>query len=110
MRSATARARKRARRTNLGNLILQTGNYLLSNAVNRMLTGAGLTLATASVSTVVINGLINDLQQNLQGLSALGLAIIDLSGTDVAISLIVSAIMSRIAIQNAQIFLAKADT
>lgn len=75
-----------------------------------MLTGAGLTLATASVSVTALNGLIGDLQRELQGLSALGLAIIDLSGTDTAISLVVSSIVSRIAIQNAQIFLAKADS
>lgn len=74
-----------------------------------MLTGAGLTLATASISTFALNSLIGDLQNQLQGLSALGLAIIDLSGTDTAISLVISSITSRIAIQNAQIFLAKAD-
>lgn len=93
----------------MGELILQTGNFLLAGAIRRMLTGAGLTLATASVTNTVLNSLIDDLKEEISQMPELALALINLSGVDVAISLMLSAVLTRNAISSAQLFLAKAS-
>lgn len=94
----------------MGELMLQTGNYLLSGAIRTMLTGAGLTLATASISTVILKKLIDDLREEISGMPDLALALIDLAGIDVAISLMLSAVLTRNAITSAKVFLtAKLD-
>lgn len=93
----------------MGELLLKTGNYLFDTALNRMLTAAGLTLATASISVPVMNNLIARTRNNLTGLSDFGLAMVDLSGLDTAISLIISAILVRNTMNQARIFLAKFD-
>lgn len=92
----------------MGELLLDTGEQLLSTAIRRMLVGAGLTLAGAGVSVAVIEDLINRLKVELGQIPDLGLALIDLSGTDTAISFILSATLSRVAIQNAQLYLTRA--
>lgn len=89
----------------MGELLYDVGDYLLGTALHRVLTGAGLTLGTASVSVVVIQDLIDRTRQHLNGVSDFGLAIIDLSGTDVALSLSISAILTRLAIERAMVFL-----
>lgn len=93
----------------MGELILQTGNFLLAGAIRRMLTGAGLTLATAGVTNTILNSLISDLREEMGNMPELALALIDLSGVDVAISLMLSAVLTRNAISSAQIFLTKAS-
>lgn len=91
----------------MGELLLQTGNYLLSNAIRRMLTGAGLTLATTGVSVAVLKSLIDDVREELNNMPDLALALIDLSGTDVALSLMLSAMLARQTILSAQLYLAR---
>lgn len=89
----------------MGELLFNVGDYLLGSAFNRVLTGAGLTLGTASVSVVVIQDLIDHTRQNLSGISDFGMAFIDLSGLDVALSLSISAILTRLAIERTMVFL-----
>lgn len=91
----------------MGELILQTGNFLLAGAIRRMLTGAGLTLATASVTNTVLNSLIDDLKEEMGKMPELALALIDLSGVDVAMSLMLSAVLTRNAISSAQLYLVR---
>lgn len=91
----------------MGELILQTGNFLLAGAIRRMLTGAGLTLATASVTNTILNSLIDDLKEEMGKMPELALALIDLSGVDVAMSLMLSAVLTRNAISSAQLYLVR---
>lgn len=91
----------------MGELLLQTGHYLMASAIRRMLTGAGLTLVTASISASVLNSLIDDFRQQLNNMPDLALALIDLSGTDVALSLMLSAILTRHALTATQVYLAR---
>lgn len=93
----------------MGNLLYQVGDYLLGSALHRILTGAGLTLGTASVSLVVVQDLIDYTRSNLSGISDFGAAMIDLSGTDVALSLTVSAILTRMTIERGALFLMQKD-
>lgn len=87
----------------MGELIYMTGTYLLSGAIKRMLTGAGLALTTASVSITIIQSLIADVSDTLSGLPELAVALLDLSGCDVALSMILGAIVARTAIAAASI-------
>ncbi len=89
----------------MGNLLYKVGDYLLGSALHRILTGAGLTLGTASISLVVVQDLITYTRANLGGVSDFGAAMIDLSGTDVALSLTVSAIITRMTIERGALFL-----
>lgn len=94
----------------MGELLLKTGNYLFDTAINRMLTAAGLTLATASIAAPTLNHLIAQAQSELSGLSALGLAVVDLSGVDEALSLTISAVLARISVHQGQLFLMRAKS
>lgn len=89
----------------MGELIYRAGGYLLGNAINRMLTAAGLTLATASISISVVDALIQNTKKHLEGISDFGIAIIDLSGTDVALSLVISAILTRLTVERGMVFI-----
>lgn len=93
----------------MGELLLQTGNYLLATAIRRTLTGAGLTLATAGVSVTIIKSMIDDIRSQLNSMPDLALALIDLSGVDVAVSLMLSAVLTRHTIASAQLYLTRID-
>lgn len=93
----------------MGELLYKVGDYLLGTALHRVLTGAGLTLGTASISHSVIQNLIDNTRRHLDGISDFGSAIIDLSGTDVAISLTISAILTRLTIEKAMVFVRVAE-
>lgn len=93
----------------MGELMYKVGDYLLGSSLHRILTGAGLTLGTASVSLVVVQDLIDYTRSNLSGISDFGAAMIDLSGTDVALSLTVSAILTRMTIERGALFLMQKD-
>lgn len=93
----------------MGELLYKVGDYLLGSALHRVLTGAGLTLGTASISHSVVQNLIDNTRRHLSGVSDFGAAIIDLSGTDVAISLTISAILTRLTIEKAMVFVRVAE-
>lgn len=92
----------------MGELMYRTGDLLLSTAIRRMLTGAGLTLVGGGVSIAVLDGLIARLEFELSSVPQLALALMDLSATDVAISYILSAIVSRNIMNRAMVHLARA--
>lgn len=92
----------------MGELLFRTGDLLLSTAIRRMLTGAGLTLTTASVSVAVIERLIGQIEAELSSLPDLAIALINLSATDTAISLVLSAMLSRTVVNNAHLYLTRA--
>lgn len=91
----------------MGELLLQTGHYLMSSAIRRMLTGAGLTLTSTAVSATILQSLIDDFREQLNNMPDLALALIDLSGTDIALSLMMSAILTRHALTSAQLYLTR---
>lgn len=74
-----------------------------------MFSGAGLTLAVATGIYKIVEKLVNDAIANLDDSPAFFLNLLGLSGLDVALSLIVGAMLARATIMQAQIFLAKAS-
>lgn len=89
----------------MGDLFYVTCNYLLSGAIRQMLTGAGLALATAGVSVTFINSMIARVSATLSGLPELAISLLDLSGCDVALSLMLGAVVARVAINSAKVHL-----
>lgn len=94
---------------NLATLIYRVGQSLLEIGIKKLLTGAGLGLATyASISTL-LDKLISDANANLSNADLKVLSIIGLTGIDVALSLILSACVIRVTISNSSVFLVKSD-
>ena len=91
----------------MGRLLTGVFNILLSTALKRMFSGAGLTLDVATGIYKIVEKLVNDAIINLDDSPAFFLNLLGLSGLDVALSLIVGAMLSRATIMQAQIFLAK---
>lgn len=92
----------------MGELLFRTGDLLLSTAIRRMLTGAGLTLASAGVSVAVVESLIERIESELSSLPHLAIALMNLSATDTAVSLVLSAMLSRTVVNNAHLYLTRA--
>ncbi len=91
----------------MGDFLLGIGYRLLESSVKRMLSGAGLTLVMATGIYKTVDNMINDVIQNLSSAPALLLNFLGISGVDVALSLIVGALLARATIMQAQIFLTK---
>ena len=62
-----------------------------------ILTGAGLTLGTAGVSMILINQVIDNFKNNVNGVPADVLALAHMAGFDYAISIVLGAIVARAA-------------
>lgn len=91
----------------LSSIISKTLDSASSGFLKKFLTGAGLSLASTAGVTVVINQYINNLQATTSGVSAELLAILHLSGIDFAISIILSAVVTRVALNSAGLTLTK---
>lgn len=72
-----------------------------------VLTGAGLTLGTAAVSLTAFNTAVNHLKSNLNNVSSNILNLMALMGIDVAMSLILGAIVTRYTMKSSQLILKK---
>ena len=81
-------------------MLLLTLNYWLSTALGRLLAGAGLTLAVAT-------GIITLFESNFNGIPSTVASFVNIAGVDVALSLIVSALIARQGLMSAKVFIAK---
>lgn len=91
----------------MGNLLYSVGDYLLSNAIKRALTGAGLALASSQVLDVIVTNLLNQAVDHIQGGSSVAFAFISISGVGTALSIIASAIIARVTIVQAHLYITK---
>lgn len=73
-----------------------------------VLTGAGLTLGTSAVTLTMLQTAINHLRSGLNGISADLLGLANIAGIDVAMSIILGAIVSRHTIQATKLTLQRA--
>lgn len=88
-------------------LLIKVFGYLLESTIKRLFSGAGITLAVATGIYQIAQNLINDGISTLNTAPALMLNLVGLSGLDVALSLIIGALLARATIMQAQLFLAK---
>jgi hypothetical protein len=89
----------------LANILTKSMDVFGSSAAKNMLTGAGLGLATAGFILTVLNHYIDSFAQSMNGLQIVGLLAI--SGVDVAMSVIIGALVTRATIQSQSISLTK---
>lgn len=82
----------------MGGLLATVGGWLLGSALARVLTGAGLTLVTATWLSGQVETALNSISSQWSGLPADGLAFLAYSGIGTYLSIIGSAIVARAAI------------
>lgn len=91
----------------MSDLLLLTLNQWLSTALGRLLVGAGLTLAVASGIVALFDSMLESVIANFDNVPATVAALVNISGVDVALSLIVSALISRQGLMAIKVFVAK---
>lgn len=91
----------------MADLLLLTLNQWLSTALGRLLVGAGLTLAVASGIVALFDSMLESVIANFDNVPATVAALVNISGVDVALSLIVSALISRQGLIAIKVFVAK---
>lgn len=91
----------------MADLLLLTLNQWLSTALGRLLAGAGLTLAVASGIVALFDSMLESVIANFDNVPATVAALVNISGVDVALSLIVSALISRQGLIAIKVFVAK---
>jgi hypothetical protein len=91
----------------MADLLLLTLNKWLSTALGRLLVGAGLTLAVASGIVALFDSMLESVIANFDNVPATVAALVNISGVDVALSLIVSALISRQGLMAIKVFVAK---
>ena len=91
----------------MADLLLLTLNQWLSTALGRLLVGAGLTLAVASGIVALFDTMRDSVIANFDNLPATVAALVNISGVDGALSLIVSALISRQGLIAIKVFVAK---
>lgn len=92
----------------MGELLYKTGDYLLANSIKRALSGAGLAVVTYQGLDIVLDTLLNNAVSNIQSASTVALSFMSLSGIDTSLSIVASAMIARISITQAHLFLTKA--
>lgn len=88
-------------------MLLLTLNHWISNALGRLLVGAGLTLAVASGISALFDKMLSLVVVQFGSVPAFVASLVNISGVDTALSLIVSALVARQALLSAKVFLAK---
>ena len=91
----------------MADLLLLTLNKWLSTALGRLLVGAGLTLAVASGIVALFDSMLESVIANFDNVPATVAALVNISGVDVALSLIVSALISRQGLMAIKVFVTK---
>lgn len=77
--------------------------------LKRVLAGAGLTLGTTAVTTTLIQSYISKIQSDLSSINGELLAILHISNIDYALSIVLSAILSRAVMNSAGVTLKKKE-
>lgn len=92
----------------MGNFLFNIGQALLSVGIKKALMGAGLGLASYAGLSTMLDTMITNATLQMQGGSAIALAFLGISGTDTALSMIMSAVLVRATIFGASLSLVKA--
>lgn len=92
----------------MGKLLYLVGTLLLSGAFRSILVGAGLGLATSQIILSLTNKYINAGITGVSGIGGSMIAFLGLSGADVALSIIIGAVVARATINSLKISLVKA--
>ncbi len=91
----------------LGGLLSTVLDSFAKGALGKAMTGAGLTFMSTTAMTAFVNQYISSLKNSTGGIRSEILGILHLSAIDYALSVILSAIVARIAINASMVHLAK---
>lgn len=91
----------------MGAILYRIGQWLLGEAIGKALFGAGLGLVSSQIILTLINTYINKAIAGLSFGSSKIVMFLGLSGTDVAISVLVGALIARATIEASKIGLKK---
>lgn len=91
----------------MGKLLFMVGSYLLSSAFKTILLGAGIGLATQGFILVLINKYVDKSVFLFSGVGSDLMGLVGLSGLDVALSVIIGAIIARATIASLKIGISK---
>lgn len=89
------------------NLLYTVGTNLLTISIKKALLGAGLGLATYEGLTTLFDSMMNQAMNSLKYGDSKVLAIVGITGIDVALSVIVSACVIRATIASSSVILTK---
>ena len=91
----------------MGKLLFTVGTFLLGSAFKRLLIGAGLGLVSSQVILTLINTYITKAIDNMSFSASTAIQFLGLSGADVAISVLIGALIARATFEASQIGLKK---
>lgn len=91
----------------MGNFFYDIGQSLLSVGIKKALFGAGLGIASYSGLSTILDTMINNSLTEMQGADSVALAVLGMSGTDTALSMVISAVLVRATIFGAGLSLFK---
>jgi len=91
----------------MGKLFYLVGTFLLQGSVKTALLGAGLGLASAVVMKTVLERYINQALQQMQGFDAVVASFLHLSGFDIALSVVIGALIARVTMNSMKLSLIK---
>lgn len=91
----------------MGKIIFTLGTFLLGSALKRILIGAGLGLVSSQVILSLINVYIGKAINNMDFAAGTALQFLGLSGADVALSVLIGALIARATLEASKIGLKK---
>lgn len=91
----------------MGKLLFLVGSFLLKGSVKSALLGAGLGLASAVVMKTVLERYINQALQSMQGIDSIVASFLHLSGFDIALSVVIGALIARVTMNSMKLSLIK---
>lgn len=94
----------------MAKLLFLVGTFLLSGAIKRMLLGAGLGLISAQFILTITQRYINSSFSNMQSFGGVAVGLMGLSGLDVALSIVIGAVIARATINAMRVSIAKSTT
>jgi len=84
----------------MGKLLVIVGQYLLSSFVARILAGAGLAILSATTLTTLINSYFIGFNSVIGNFPTTILGLAHVSGLDTALSIVISAMLAKVAIRS----------
>lgn len=91
----------------MGKILFTVGSYLLGSAFKRILIGAGLGLVSSQVIFNLINIYIGKAINNINFSAGTALQFLGLSGADIALSVLIGALIARATLEASKIGLKK---
>lgn len=88
-------------------LLMGVLGWAMAGAIPRLLVGAGLALGTYAVLTPILENALTSVASSFGGLASEITALLWMAGTGEAINIIAGALVARVAVQSASVFVTR---